>query len=1205
METLESLTLSVFLGVVCIVGTAQAQQPALRFVPLTPCRIADTRNPAGPFGGPSIAGQSSRSFVIPNSACGVPSTAAAYSLNVTAIPDTGFLGYLTIWPTGGPPPLVSTLNSYDGRIKANAAIVPAGTGGAVSVYVTDTTDVLLDINGYFVLASNTKPTPLAFFALPPCRVADTRNSSDPLGGPSLVPWQERSFPILSSNCNIPSDGSAKAYSLNFTVVPQGFLGFLTIWPTGGPWPLVSTLNAPTGAVTANAAIVPAGVPNGAISALVTDPTDLVIDINGYFAPSSSSSDLSLYTLPPCRVVDTRLTIGYFIWGISEDMTASPCGIIPNAYAVVLNATAIPYQSLGFLTLWPDGQALPQVSTLNALDGQITSNMAIVPTGSSTSSSVIDAYATDHTQLVLDTSGYFASGTAPAPTMYVLSVASSGTGNGRGNVTSLDGKINCGAVCQVSYVSGTVVTLTASAASGSTFTGWSGDCSGTGNCTVTLSAAKNVTATFLGPHISLNSPPTGVGANLEQPAIFSLSTPAPTGGVSVTIKSPDPLLFTSNPTQPGQNPLTVSVPAGQGPPGTCLLACGFWIQALASSGTASITVSASSGYLPAQNIPVQLTPSGFQLSGPMGTGMPFTATLGAPSPTPLTVSVAQLDASGNVLSTNQTLRGGFTASVPVNSSMTTIGTIVPSGSQAVFNGGDQSNTSLSFQPLALGNSLLSISQPQGFSRPAAGGQPLDQLTATVALPTITLSPVTVGYNLVAPGGVAYLSQPPSSTLSVTISASPAGQVLLSASPTACPCTNPLTLQVAAGQTALPFYVQGLVPSGGATLTASAQNYSNSNTANVTVTPSAFLLASGNGNNPSFGTFSTTTLSPPTPLTVVVWQLNSSLQRPAGSGPGLLRPGISQLAVAVVPISGSGTVIGSPAYFNGGDQSNTTLLFQPCSTPCSTVLQVQQPSGFAASPPDGQLTATVTQSTVTLRLAAYPQTTTIGSNLEVPGTVSLDAPAPNCTNGGLTLTISSGDTTKVLLSTSPTASGSPSIQVVVSAGQFSTPPAAYYVQALANTVFPAQALLTVSFPSGGCGFSPGPGTTVNLAPAGFVISGVNGVGQEVSARVGDNVPLTVSPAVLDATTLAPIEVCNDAAICAVSGGLSVSVNVTSSPAGVVSGTPVTVGFSGGIASLPVTVTAVSSGQTATLTAATPSKPSGFSTPSPGNQLNVVIQ
>ena len=121
----------------------------LRFIPLTPCRVADTRNAAGPFGGPTMAGGVSRDFNIPSGACSVPSTALAYSLNVAVVPG-GPLGYLTLWPTGQTQPLASTLNSLDGRIKSNAAIVPAGTGGSISVFPSNATDMVLDINGYFV-----------------------------------------------------------------------------------------------------------------------------------------------------------------------------------------------------------------------------------------------------------------------------------------------------------------------------------------------------------------------------------------------------------------------------------------------------------------------------------------------------------------------------------------------------------------------------------------------------------------------------------------------------------------------------------------------------------------------------------------------------------------------------------------------------------------------------------------------------------------------------------------------------------------------------------------------------------------------------------------------------------------------------------------------------------------------------------------------
>ena len=369
---------------------------ALRFIPIKPCRIADTRNtPDGPFSGPSIAAGTSRDFVIPNSSCGIPSTAAAYALNVTVVPQ-GPLGYLTLWPSGQAQPYVSTLNS-DGRIKANAAIIPAGTNGAISAFATNATDLVLDINGYFVPATNSSA--LQFYPLTPCRVADTRKADGPLGGPFMPGGQGRTFPILSSSCGVPS--GAQAYSLNLTAVPRGPLGYLTAWPTGQTQPFVSTLNAPTGTITANAAMLAAGA-SGQIDMFTTNDTDLVIDTNGYFA-APGAAGLSLYTLSPCRVLDTRNPPGAPPFSGQKDVnvTASGCGTPSTALAFVFNATVVPEGPLGYLTLWPQGEAQPLVSTLNAVDGAITGNMAIVPTNNGS----ISAWATDPTHLVLDIFGY--------------------------------------------------------------------------------------------------------------------------------------------------------------------------------------------------------------------------------------------------------------------------------------------------------------------------------------------------------------------------------------------------------------------------------------------------------------------------------------------------------------------------------------------------------------------------------------------------------------------------------------------------------------------------------------------------------------------------------------------------------------------------------------------------------------------------------
>jgi hypothetical protein len=83
-------------------------------------------------------------------------------------------------------------------------------------------------------------------------------------------------------------------------------------------------------------------------------------------------------------------------------------------------------------------------------------------------------------------------TISASTQYNLSVITNGTGTG----TVSGAGINCGSVCSDSYAPGTLVTLTATPASGSTFAGWSGGgCTGTGTCAVTMKAATSVTATF--------------------------------------------------------------------------------------------------------------------------------------------------------------------------------------------------------------------------------------------------------------------------------------------------------------------------------------------------------------------------------------------------------------------------------------------------------------------------------------------------------------------------------------------------------------------------------------------------------------------------------------------------------------------------------------------------------------------------------------
>jgi hypothetical protein len=154
---------------------------------------------------------------------------------------------------------------------------------------------------------------LTFVAITPCRLVDTRGAADgfngiaPFSGPSIpaagtitIPVQSAAEAVANTSpapCGvIPS--IAQAYSFNVTVVPAGggSVAYLSLWPAGSPQPIVATLNDLQGSIVANAAIVPAGTSNGAVSVFNSGPaaTDVIIDMNGYFtAPTDLNDDTAI------------------------------------------------------------------------------------------------------------------------------------------------------------------------------------------------------------------------------------------------------------------------------------------------------------------------------------------------------------------------------------------------------------------------------------------------------------------------------------------------------------------------------------------------------------------------------------------------------------------------------------------------------------------------------------------------------------------------------------------------------------------------------------------------------------------------------------------------------------------------------------------------------------------------------------------------
>jgi hypothetical protein len=385
------------------------QTPGLRFVPLPPCRLMETRaeynfeNRTGAFGPPFLQAGLTRTLTLANSTvCGVPAQAKAYVLNVTAIPR-GPLDYVTIYPSGSTLPNFWTLRSPDGQIVANSAIVASGAG-AINIFTSNDTDMLLDISGYFTDAIPGGEN-LVYYPLSPCRVIETRTAYRPetgqFGPPSMAAGSTRRFRFPQSpHCSIPP--GASAYSMTLTVVPPQPLSYMTLWPAGAAQPNVSSINSFAGRVLANNTIVPAGA-DGSIDVFAAGQTDFIVDINGYFAPDNGQG-LYYFPLTQCRAQDSTLYADNSTRTINVPSAGNCTGIPSNAKGYTMNVTAIPGGSgLPFVTVYPSGQLRPNASILNAFEGQTVTGGGIIPTGLN---GAIDVYAFLRTNLVVDVSGYF-------------------------------------------------------------------------------------------------------------------------------------------------------------------------------------------------------------------------------------------------------------------------------------------------------------------------------------------------------------------------------------------------------------------------------------------------------------------------------------------------------------------------------------------------------------------------------------------------------------------------------------------------------------------------------------------------------------------------------------------------------------------------------------------------------------------------------
>ena len=247
-----------------------------RYHPVAPSRLLDTRTGLGAVLAKLLPGGALDLQVTGRG--GVPATGvSAVAVNVTVTePAAG--GFLTTWPTGGLPPLTSSLNFAPAQTVANLAVVKVGSEGKISFYNGGGgVHVIADVAGWFGPEGET--TGARYHPLAPARVLDTRTGNGapvaPLAGGTPMNLQ------VTGRGGVPATG-VTAVILNVIAVDPAIGGYLTVWPAGEPLPLASNLNFATGQTVPNLVVAKVGA-GGKVSIYNGGGTaHLVADVAGWY-----------------------------------------------------------------------------------------------------------------------------------------------------------------------------------------------------------------------------------------------------------------------------------------------------------------------------------------------------------------------------------------------------------------------------------------------------------------------------------------------------------------------------------------------------------------------------------------------------------------------------------------------------------------------------------------------------------------------------------------------------------------------------------------------------------------------------------------------------------------------------------------------------------------------------------------------------------
>ena len=350
---------------------------------MPPCRLVDTRLGAGLGAGQELV-------LDVTGACGVPAAAVAAALTVT-VTATGGSGYATVFPADIGRPDASTSNwDRAGQTRANTALVRLSDDGAVRIWVSSPTHVVVDVAGAFVPAIDARAG--RYVPITSQRLVDTRSSGAPDPGRPIT---------VALPAGVPADAIALAVNLTLTET-TGF-DFVAAYPAGSEAPGTSVLNADGAGQTRAAGTIVAVSPGG-ITLAVAFASHLVVDVVGYFTGASAAiSDAGLFVpATPTRVIDTRSAMPPVYDRGAREIDVSGATGGPVA-AVAANWTLTQTKRAGWLATYPSRTARRETSTINSdTAGQTVANLGIVPVGEFG----VTAYSDGGTHLVVDVTGWF-------------------------------------------------------------------------------------------------------------------------------------------------------------------------------------------------------------------------------------------------------------------------------------------------------------------------------------------------------------------------------------------------------------------------------------------------------------------------------------------------------------------------------------------------------------------------------------------------------------------------------------------------------------------------------------------------------------------------------------------------------------------------------------------------------------------------------